>query len=201
MPQYFVWSIKANDNCKAKYHKNKVENIPQEDNRMNSENDVKVDSVWEVVKEAHELKLHSGNIEKYEITYIRRNDGFYLQAIGLSRELQEEFLVKGNFGEFKFRAWRTEQREPRGSEVYVESGGYPYVITDTYIIYTNWSGMDKKAKELCLTYSKDIEAALLHYPVEIPFYKNMPVHNVVFDIGTATKPHYVHAKDMVESGL
>ena len=167
-------------------------NMTKSGNSMEQENNVTTDnSEWKLVKEPYFDKPSGKTLE---IDVLKRKDNFSIINIGSGRELQEIFLVKGDFGEFKFMAWRVKEREFGDSEKYIEAGGYQYIITDTYIIYTNWSGMDKKAKELCFNYSKDIESALIHYPSTFP---NSPaVKNVIFDIGTATKPHYVQAKDL-----
>jgi hypothetical protein len=160
-------------------------------------NPEKGDSEWFLVKEPYFDKTSGKNLE---IDVLKRSDGFTLTDIGLNRELQETFLVKGNFGEFKFKAYRTDQLIPgkhkTPKDSYVEFGGYDYVILDKYVIYAYLGDKDKFGKNLCLKYSKDIESALLHYPVRFPFYKNIPIKEVVFDIGNWDKPQYIHAKDL-----
>ena len=169
-------------------------------NSMEQENNVtKDDSEWEVVKEPY---INSINNELMEKVKLKRKDGSTISiAGGAHRGLDDIFLVKGNFGEFKFLASRMEQREPIGSEYYIISDAAPYVVSDTYIVWVNWSvdiNTAERDKKLRVEYSKDIESALLCFPVEeLPLYNNIPVKDVVFDIGKKlTQPHYVHANDI-----
>ncbi len=199
IPNYVWWNAKSNTNCKDKNET--LSTMPSGDKIMNIENNIsKDDSEWQVVKEPHEFRSPSGEITKYDVTSIKRKDGFTLSLVGAEgRGLDDVFLVKGNFGEFKIRARRLEQRDPIGYEQYIEAGGYPYVISDTYIVYIQYCRRPEAGKndrDFFKFYSKDIESALLHYPAKESDYKNIPVRKVIFDIGEKwTTPHYVQAKD------
>jgi len=153
---------------------------------------------WHIVKEMRKNPVLGVMIEH---TMITRQDGFTVESIGIGRFLEETFLAKGNFGEFKFVASRMEQRDPIGSEQSIEAGGgYPYVLSNKYIVRAIESSIFEITKNdvlLCKKYSRDIESALLNFPMEgRKIYNNTPVIYVLFNIGEATKPHYVQAKDL-----
>lgn len=156
------------------------------------------DSEWKVVKEPY---INSISNELMERVTLKRKDGFSIGLIGAAgKGLDDVFLVKGNFGEFEIRTSRLEQRDPIGSEKFIEAGGYLYVISDTYVVYIQYCRRPeagKNDKELFKIYSKDIESALMNYPVKNPAYKSTPIKNVIFDVGEKwTTPHYVQAKDL-----
>jgi hypothetical protein len=127
-------------------------------------------SVWHVVKEKREykdLKRPDGTPETYEATLLRRDDGLTVERIGLGRpgELDETFLFKGSFGEFKVSASRYDMLKG---------------ITDTYVVML-YPPRIQKAEALARSMSKDIESALLHFPIHRIF-NNIPVKNVVFQV-------------------
>lgn len=187
-----TYANKKTDKCENESIKI-LRSMPKKEAAMKPENRVTKDNLkWEVVKEKR-----IGEVGAYEVTMLKRKDGLTFADIGLNGEWQETFLVKGSFGEFKFLASRVKFRRPEenfADETYIELGKYgKYSILDKYIILTNWFG--NVNKKLLLAYAKDIESALLHYPLQ-SFYKNIPVKEVVFDIGETTQPHYIHADDI-----
>lgn len=188
------YNTKAIGKCTEDDYKNQpLRSIPSGEKVMSSENNITQDNAeWEVVRERRK-----GKVGDYEVTILKRNDGFTFTDIGLNREWQETFLAKGNFGEFKFLASRVQFRRPQEyltGEVYIDLGNYgKYSILDKYIIWADWFG--DVNKKLLLIHAKDIESALLRYPLQ-PFYKDVPVKEILFNIGTATRPHYIHADDI-----
>lgn len=133
-----------------------------------------VDNRWNI-----EPYIDTNTGKALRIPEIKRDDGFAIKAIGLGREFDETFLVKGDFGEFEIRASRWNEKEQRPNDVY---------------IVKTWCHKD--TKKLCLKYSEDIESALLQYPIFYPFFNNIPIREVVFDVGIGRELKYVHAKDI-----
>lgn len=175
-PQYIVRSIKADSNCKNKNYK--ILDGKLGDKIMSLESHIANDgSEWKVVKESY---LDPGANILVEDVIIKRDDGFTLKHIGYGRENDETFLVKTNFVEFEFRAIRWNEREEKP--------------TDTYKVKTWWGG--KEIVRMCLIYSKDIESALLHYPVLAPFFNKMPIKDVVFEIAIGRELKRFHVKDI-----
>ena len=112
----------------------------------------------------------------YENLSLRRSDGLTVDSISMGREKDETFLFNGRFGEFKIRAsrWNEWTNKP----------------TDIYIVYLFQPYMDETTMRLVRLLSKDIESALINFPVHAIF-ENIPVKDVVFQMSIATaKPSY-----------
>jgi len=139
-------------------------------------NEIKKDSSeWHVIKVKRFLELVSGN-EEVEVPILQRDDGLTVERIGMDRERNEIFLFKGNFGEVKFQAnrWNFSKNEP--SQTYVVLLFPPYI---------------EKSKEILLrSMSKNIESALLNYPLSQTS-NFVPVHEVVFQVERGHNPDTV----------
>jgi len=142
-------------------------------------------SVWHVVRETRIDKWHKnpdGSSKTHEGTLIQRDDGLSVERTGMGRpeEMTEFFTCKGTFGEFKFTAsrWNLLKAEP----------------VDTYTVNL-YNYVQEPDLKLALSHAKDIESALLHYPVH-QFHKNMPVKDVVFRTGDVRSPVTSHAEEI-----
>ena len=130
-------------------------------------------SEWRVVTETRQyqdIKRPDGSPETFETSFLKRDDGATFERTGLGRpeEMTEFFTCKGAFGEFTFSAERWDLLK-----------GKPL---DTYTVKL-YSHMDKSHLRLALSHAKDIESALLRYPVMKPFFNGMPVKKVLFRVG------------------
>lgn len=147
--------------------------------------------MWEVIKEPHEQILADGHISKYEVPGIKRKeDGLTVVWESGTHEGIDVFLCRGSFGEFRFQAWRWDDRKNEPLD--------KYLIFPGEFLSTLWNRNidEKKNRELCLSHAKDIESALLNFPL-FPIYKNIPVKEVLFNIsppGIAYR--YVHAEEI-----
>ena len=151
--------------------------------------DITAESEWQIIPEQRVTPWKNpvdGTYLTYETQLLKRTDGFTVEHVGMNREKWETFVAKGSFGEFKFIATRWDQCNDKPS--------------DTYIVHTQASTHFETTfqdQALCLSHAKDIESALLQFPVGIPFFNQIAVKSVVFDIGDKpTKPKYVKSNDV-----
>lgn len=114
-------------------------------------------SVWEYFREPYEQKMVSQTMIFYR-DGIRRDDGFTI--VKLVSYDNDQYCCRGDFGEFRFIAKRTESQGQEPSERYI-------VYLDEFA--PKWPGDRQENRKLCLTYLKDIESALLHFPTVLYF--------------------------------
>ena len=139
-----------------------------ESNEENIENTpADFSSKWHVIKEKRKFLLSNGRGEIYEVTGIKRDDGLTITRESAMRNAEvETFLYKGSFGEFKFSASRWDMHKG---------------IMNTYIVYLFSPYIEKGDEILVRSMSKDIESALLHFPVSKHF-NNKSIESVVFQV-------------------
>lgn len=147
-------------------------------------------SMWEAFTESRTVHYSPKVSSTFELMGIKREDGFTVIAEKMTHEEKiQTFVCKGNFGEFRFDACRWKYLENKPSERYV-------VYTKSFS--KNWNQEPKTNENLILTYAKDIEAALLHFPNSHSF-NNIAVKEVLFDLSSATEQSHklVHAVEII----
>ncbi len=124
---------------------------------------VKNSYAWNVVKEKRQ-----GAAAPYEVAGVRRDDGLTITCEGGSREKLDHFLCKGDFGEFKFSATRWDD--------------FDYKPLDKYVVMLFWPYATKDQEDRIRSLGRDIESALMHFPVPVPYKDSASVENVVFQV-------------------
>ena len=143
----------------------------KKDNAMKVSENSNMDG-WQI---KHETRIDKwtknpdGSQATYEGEYIERN-GIKVEGIGIGPDLEETFVCKGSFGEFKFIAKRwnglankSKPPEPR------------------YIVQLYEPFIEKDQIALARTLMPEIESALLHMPLH-PIHEGTLVKEVVFQV-------------------
>ena len=137
-------------------------------------------SEWEVIKIKRIFKLIGGDRE-VEVEGLKRNDGFMVDNIKASRNgATETFVCTGGFGKFSFTASRWDSLKEKPLDTYK-------VFLNVYIKEPDLS--------LCKAHAKDVESALLHFPISRHF-KGVPVKKVIFETGEVRNPNYLRAEEI-----
>lgn len=136
---------------------------------------------WEVIREERSFPLPDGTFSLYDVQGVKRNDGFTVIREKATRNgATETFVCRGDCGEFEFTATRWNSLKE--------------VPLDTYKVYLNIY-IKEPDLALCKAYAKDIESALLHFPIFRSF-NNMPVKKVIFEAGDVKNPEYFSAREL-----
>lgn len=129
--------------------------------------------MWEEYTEIEKVYFPSDN-STYEFPkrgIRRKEDGFILMSDELRRDMEQTFICRGSFGEFRFFAqrWDSKTNSP----------------TERYIVYITmfspgWPNNAELNRKLVLEHAKDIEQALTHLPTEKVF-NYIPIKEVLFE--------------------
>ena len=138
--------------------------------------------MWQAISEPRLHKSSNGEVTSYDVIGVARNDGFkVLQEKGGRFGSVGSFSCKGDFPEFYFSARR------KGDE----ASDQPM---KEYIIYLHTYDSQKDHEQV-IKHANDIKQALINFPVS-PLYKNIPVEDVVFEIGEPGNIRWLKAEDL-----
>lgn len=118
---------------------------------------MKDNSAWRYFREPYEQKVLD-KVQTFFRSTVRREDGFTMVVLPAWK--QDQFLCTGDFGEFRFIAKRKEMPDSTPLGQYI-------VCLDEFD--PKWPGDKEQNKALCLEHLKDIEDALLHFPLVFYF--------------------------------
>ena len=143
--------------------------------------------MWEEFTEPATVIISEALTKTWDRKCIKRTDGYTVMRISLGPDKQEIYNCRGPFGEFRFFAyrWNIEKNEP----------------IDTYVVYlkmheADWPLDASKNEEMIRTYSKDIESALINFPLHTAF-KSQPARKVMFDVSTPpASSHLISAEEV-----
>ena len=143
--------------------------------------------VWQVVEGEREIRISLGKMVTIQVYGVRRADDFSLIREEIERERHETFCCSGSFGQFKFFAsrWDILKNQPK----------------DCYIVYVDIPVLDSNRKNwanpsLCRIHARDIESALLHFPVRSPFFQGKRVNRVIFELTEGKARKTVSSEDL-----
>lgn len=112
----------------------------------------------------------------YDILGVKQDNGFIMTLEGITEDRTEIFLCAYKNDEFRFslKRWSMSSR----GDVRVN----PKYLLSLYWFYPNWPGNKPNNIELCHTYYKEIELALLNFPLMRMFLEYTPINEIAFEM-------------------